>query len=161
MREKHKKTNMREEMPFLLGTPPPASSPLVSRIMQTVKTKDTTPELLIRKHLWATGIRGYRKSPKNIPGRPDICFVGRKVAIFINGCFWHRCPHCSLPLPKSNTDFWKRKFERNILRDQLKTTRLQESGWTVMTIWECEINRDTASCVERIRDVVLSKDPQR
>lgn len=156
----NKNTTMREEMPFLLEKPPAASSRNVAKAMRAIKTKNTKPELLIRRALWSSGIKGYRNNPKTIPGRPDICFVGKKIAIFVNGCFWHRCPHCALALPKTNTDFWRKKFERNILRDELKIGRLKSAGWKVITLWECEINSEINACVEKIKDFVFSNDLQ-
>lgn len=81
-------------------------------VMQANKSKNTKPELKVRKALRKAGLSGYRLHWKKAAGRPDICFPGRRVAIFVNGCFWHRCPHCSLPLPKSNVAFWSAKFER-------------------------------------------------
>ena len=71
--------------------------------------------------------------------RPDIAFPGRKLAIFVHGCFWHRCPTCNLSLPKSNTDYWSQKFQKNVERDKRKEEALLEFGWSVYTIWECEI----------------------
>ena len=81
--------------------------------MSANRAKDTKPELLLRQALWQSGHRGYRLHHKKIPGRPDITFVGKKVAIFVHGCFWHRCPKCAYTLPKNNTAFWQAKFDRN------------------------------------------------
>jgi len=91
--------------------------------MKGNKAKNTKPELLLRKALCSTGIRGYSLNWKKVPGKPDIAFPGKKIAIFVNGCFWHRCPICDLPLPKTNIEFWKNKFIRNVERDRLKTKR--------------------------------------
>jgi len=92
---------------------PVPSSETVSRTMQANRAKDTAPERILRKSLWECGLRGYRLHSKAVPGRPDISFGRPKVAIFVHGCFWHRCPKCSLPLPKSNREFWIKKFRRN------------------------------------------------
>ena len=97
---------------------PTPSSESTSKVMSANKSKDTKPEIKLRKILWKEGIRGYRLNWKKAPGRPDIAFPGRKIAIFINGCYWHRCPKCELPLPKSNVQFWKDKFDNNIARDK-------------------------------------------
>lgn len=141
---------MREDMPISLGKPPRAKNNNVSKVMRSNKAENTRPELTVRKALRANGLRGYRLHPKKVPGRPDICFIGKGVAIFVNGCFWHRCPHCRLPLPKTNREFWRKKFLRNIERDRLKEERLIGDGWTVLTFWECEIKRDTKSILEKI-----------
>lgn len=143
-------SKMRENMPISLGKPPRAKNNNISKVMRANKAKNTRPELTVRKALRANGLRGYRLHTKKIPGRPDICFIGKKVAIFVNGCFWHRCPHCKLPLPKTNREFWRKKFLRNIERDRLKEKRLTDDGWTVLTFWECQIKRDTKSILEKI-----------
>jgi DNA mismatch endonuclease (patch repair protein) len=143
-------SKMRENMPISLGKPPRAKNNNISKVMRSNKAKNTRPELTVRKALRVNGLRGYRLHPKKVPGRPDICFIGKRVAIFVNGCFWHRCPHCKLPLPKTNREFWRRKFLRNIERDRLKEKRLIDDGWTVLTFWECQIKRDTKSILEKI-----------
>lgn len=125
----------------------------VSRSMSGNKAKDTKPELILRKALWAKGLRGYRIHNKNLPGRPDIVFSKKKLAIFVHGCFWHRCPHCDLPLLKNNTEFWKNKFEKNMERDAKKRKLLKKEGWRVKVIWECGINSDLGGCVKNIKDI--------
>lgn len=122
--------------------------------MSANKAKDTRPEIALRKALWRSGMRGYRLHYKKIPGRPDISFVSKKVAIFVNGCFWHRCPKCAYTLPKNNTEFWKAKFERNIARDKQKRSDLEKLGWTVITVWECDINKHLAKITTRIYKVI-------
>jgi DNA mismatch endonuclease (patch repair protein) len=107
--------------------------------MQANRAKDTTPERILRKRLWDCGFRGYRLHSRDVPGRPDIAFRRQKVAIFVHGCFWHRCPHCKLPLPKSNRGFWAKKFRRNRARDSRKARQLKTSGWKVIEVWECQI----------------------
>ena len=136
------------------GRAPIPSNPLVSRIMSSNKGKDTKPELFLRQVLWSEGIRGYRRHWRKAPGRPDICFPSKGVAIFVNGCFWHRCPHCNLPLPKTNTEFWLSKFQRNTLRDRAIIDNLKSLGWSVLVLWECEIKTDIETCVERIKVIV-------
>jgi len=95
-----------------------------SYIMSRIKGKDTKPEIVLRKALFASGLRGYRIHRKDLPGRPDIAYFGRRIAIFVHGCFWHRCPHCQLVLPKTNTAFWQSKFEANQARDKKKAQQL-------------------------------------
>ncbi len=118
---------------------PEPTSTTTTKVMKANKGKDTGPEKTVRRLLREIGYPGYRLNWKKVPGRPDIAYPGRKIAIFVNGCFWHRCPHCNLPLPKSHTEFWREKFERNVARDWEKTRALEALGWTVITIWECEL----------------------
>ena len=108
-------------------------------VMQANRSKNTSPELLVRKQLREAGLPGYRLHWKKAAGRPDICYPGRKVAVFVNGCYWHRCPHCALPLPKSNVAFWANKFARNQERDERNQRLLVEEGWTVLVVWECRL----------------------
>ncbi|MDY4041376.1 MAG: DNA mismatch endonuclease Vsr [Collinsella sp.] len=103
---------------------------------------NTKPELLVRQRLRAAGLTGYRLQWKKAPGRPDIAFPGRRVAIFVNGCFWHRCPHCQPRVPKRNTAFWEAKFARNRERDARALAELEDLGWDAIVIWECELKRD-------------------
>lgn len=110
-------------------------------VMQANKSKDTSPELRVRAALRQAGYPGYRLHWKAAPGRPDICYPGRKLAIFVNGCFWHRCPYCGLSLPKSNVEFWETKFARNQARDQRDHDLLLEAGWTVLVVWECQLKK--------------------
>lgn len=123
---------------------PPPFNENVSKIMSKNKAKNTTPEQYLRKLLWSNGFRGYRLHPKNIPGKPDICFNRKRIAIFVNGCYWHRCPKCDLPLPKNNQEFWKNKFQKNTQRDLDKIRQLIKVGWRVITIWECELKKLTS-----------------
>ena len=139
------------EKPPRVPRPPPPTSETVSIVMRSNKARDTKPEMLLRKSLCSEGMSGYRLSIKGIPGRPDICYPGRRLAIFVHGCFWHRCPRCDLPLPKSNREYWVSKFETNVERDRRKRLELEEKGWRVMEIWECEINDNLQSVIERIR----------
>ena len=120
---------------------PPASSYGTHRSMQGNKGKDTKPELLVRRRLCDAGLVGYRLH-WDVPGRPDIAWPGKRVAIFINGCFWHRCPYCKPPMPKSNVEYWTAKFARNVERDENNLRELREKGWTVHVIWECQLKKD-------------------
>lgn len=121
----------------------------VSKKMSSIKAKNTQPELIVRRALRTAGYPGYRKY-WDVEGRPDIAYPGRKIAIFINGCYWHRCPKCNLPLPKNNTEYWKNKFERNVTRDQKKRNLLEEDGWLVIVVWECEIKHSLDNVVRSI-----------
>jgi DNA mismatch endonuclease (patch repair protein) len=115
------------------------SSALRRRTMQAVKSKDTGPELLVRRLLHARGYR-YRLHKRDLPGRPDIVFPGRRKVIFIHGCFWHG-HHCrrGARVPKSNTDYWTAKIARNRARDQAARKRLKAKGWIALVLWECEL----------------------
>ena len=110
-------------------------------VMQANKSKNTKPELLVRRALREAGLSGYRLHWKKCAGRPDICYPGRRIAIFVNGCFWHRCPHCNLPDPRTNVEFWQAKFARNRARDKSNYEKLLSDGWTVLLVWECALKR--------------------
>lgn len=125
----------------LLPPNPPATSPAVRKTMQANRGKDTSPELKLRRLLREAGFPGYRLHWKQAPGRPDIAYPGRRIAIFVNGCFWHRCPHCNPPRPKSNVEFWDAKFAANKARDARRITELESAGWSVIEVWECEVTR--------------------
>jgi len=106
--------------------------------MSRIKSRNTQPELLVRKYLYATGIR-YRIHYK-LPGSPDIVITKNKIVIFINGCFWHMHKNCiNYVEPKTNTDFWKEKIGGNVIRDERNYIKLSETGWKRIIIWECEI----------------------
>lgn len=136
---------------------PVPSSDKISYIMSTIKQKNTKPEMAIRRALFALGIKGYRLHLSKIPGKPDLAFVSKKLAIFIHGCFWHRCPYCNLPTPKSNTTYWLEKFEKNVSRDGKKIQALKELNWDIVVIWECQISVDLFAQIERIRELLITK----
>lgn len=121
---------------------PAATSEATRKCMQGNKRANTKPELLVRQRLREAGLTGYRLQWK-VPGRPDVAWPGKKVAIMVNGCFWHRCPHCALPLPKSNVEYWVVKFENNVKRDKKNLALLEEDGWKVHVIWECQLKKKT------------------
>ncbi len=108
------------------------------RIMQAVKSKDTKPEMLVRRLLHGMGYR-YRLHRKDLPGRPDIAFVSRRKAIFVHGCFWHGHGCSKGRLPKSRLDYWQPKLDENMRRDRIKQEQLEEMGWRVLVVWQCEI----------------------
>lgn len=136
------------------GRAPKPKNESISRVMSANKGKNTSPEIKLRKGLWKKGLRGYRLHWSNVPGRPDIAYTKKKLAIFVNGCFWHRCSRCDLPLPKSNKNFWKTKFKNNKERDKKKNIILNEKGWKTITVWECEINNDLGVVVDGISSVI-------
>ena len=119
---------------------PPATNEHVRKSMQGNKRANTKPELLVRQRLREAGLTGYRLQWK-VPGHPDIAWPGKKVCIEVRGCFWHRCPHCQLSMPKSHVEYWAMKFDRNVERDAQTTARLAELGWKVHVIWECQLKK--------------------
>jgi len=116
-----------------------------SENMSRIRSTETRPELYSRKLIRSLGYSGYRLHRKDLPGKPDIAFIGRKKAIFVHGCFWHQHPdpNClDSRLPKSRQDYWLPKLERNQKRDTTSFRQLVEAGWTVLVIWECELRRE-------------------
>lgn len=106
--------------------------------MSRVAGKNTSPEMRVRKAAHAMGLR-YALHKKGLPGTPDVAFVSRKVALYVHGCFWHRHEGCRLAsVPKSNEEFWRAKFERNVTRDRRVQSELEAKGWRTAVIWECE-----------------------
>lgn len=132
------------------GRAPIPESEKTSRAMSANRGKNTGPEIALRKALWEQGVRGYRVHFKGLPGRPDLVFIKRRLAIMVNGCFWHRCPHCRPSVPKTNVEFWENKFGRNVERDARVIEELKALGWGSMVIWECEIKDDLEGTVRRI-----------
>lgn len=118
------------------------------RIMQAVGTRDTGPEWVVRRVLYAAGYR-YRLHRKGLPGRPDIVFVGRRKAIFVHGCFWHGHNCSKGHVPKSRLDYWAPKLLANRERDRRNVAELAALGWTVMTVWQCETG-DTGALRTRL-----------
>lgn len=118
---------------------------------------ESAREVAFRQALWREGTRGYRVHP-SLPGRPDMAFPRLRLAVFLNGCFWHRCPICNLPEPKANAQFWRQKFADNIRRDENAQAGLESLGWTVVTIWEHEIRPNP---IPRARDLALMLDALR
>lgn len=106
--------------------------------MAAIRSKDTAPELAVRRALHAAGLR-YRLHGRRLPGRPDLVFPRRGVCVFVHGCFWHGCPHCidGRRAVKSNTGYWSAKIAGNKERDERHRTALEAAGWTVLTVWEC------------------------
>ena len=109
--------------------------------MSCIKGKGTKPEEIVRKHLFSQGFR-YRKNDKRLPGTPDIVLPKYRTVIFVNGCFWHGHEGCKYFVwPKNNEDFWKKKIEDNISRDQKSIELLEAQGWNVIIVWECELKK--------------------
>ncbi|MBI4383153.1 MAG: DNA mismatch endonuclease Vsr [Nitrospinae bacterium] len=113
--------------------------------MRAIRSKDTGPELVVRRLLRRLGFTGYRIHAKELPGKPDIVFIGRRKAIFVHGCFWHGhgCKE-GRRKPKSNLAYWLPKIKRNRKRDATHMIELTRLGWSALAVWECEINATTA-----------------
>jgi DNA mismatch endonuclease (patch repair protein) len=126
------------------------TTPERSKLMRKIKSNNTKPELLLRKSLWALGVH-YRLNVTKLPGKPDIVINKKKVAIFVDGEFWHGYNWEQKKLKiKSNKDYWLKKIEGNMKRDQANTKLLTEQGFTVIRFWEHELKKDLQSCVDKI-----------
>lgn len=114
-----------------------------SDLMAKVRSKDTEPEMIVRKIVHEHGFR-YRLHRKDLPGKPDLVFSGKKKVIFVHGCFWHghTCPS-GANQPRSNIEYWTEKLDRNKNRDRENTRALKKMGWDVLVIWECEVKNTT------------------
>ncbi len=111
-----------------------------SRIMAQVRSKDTKPELAVRRLLHSLGYR-YRLHRKDLPGKPDLTFPSRRKVVFVHGCFWHSHENCDrVRHPSSNKDYWRAKLRRNRERDRRNLALLEEIGWAPMVVWECELD---------------------
>lgn len=130
-------------------SPRPTSS-TTSKVMSANKARNTSIELLLRKELRSHRIINYRLHGKGLPGRPDIVFPSTKLAVFIHGCFWHRCKRCNLTIPKSNRDFWTNKFTRNEERDKRIKRKLNKMGWGTITIWEHELKKEPGKAARKV-----------
>jgi len=127
--------------------------------MKGMKRTGTGPEVELRRALWAAGLR-YRVNFAPLPGlrtRADIAFLGAKVLVYVDGCFWHGCPE-HLVWPKNNADFWREKVQRNKDRDARVTAALEDAGWTVLRVWEHE---GVAEAVRRVEEVLSGSRPRR
>jgi DNA mismatch endonuclease (patch repair protein) len=118
--------------------------------MAAIPSEGSSLERRLASSLWTIGVRGWRRSPSIERTRPDFVFAPRRLAVFVDGCFWHGCPQCCRR-PASNTDYWGAKLDRNIARDEEQTRRLQSAGWTVVRFWGHEIDRDAHGCALRIK----------
>jgi DNA mismatch endonuclease (patch repair protein) len=126
-----------------------------SQNMSKIRSRDTSPELIVRQYLYSHGLR-YRLHSKNLPGKPDLVFASRRLCVFVHGCFWHGCPRCidGTRRVKSNEQYWSAKVVGNQARDVRNRTALVAAGWTVLVIWECEIRR-TNRLSELLAEITL------
>jgi DNA mismatch endonuclease, patch repair protein len=123
----------------------------VSQRMRSVRTKNTSPEMLLRRRLHLLGVR-YVLHVQHLPGKPDIVFPKFRAVVFIHGCFWHRHEGCSrATTPKSNAAFWNYKFGKNLERDRVQRRLLTRDGWRVKVVWECRIERNVEREAETLR----------
>jgi DNA mismatch endonuclease (patch repair protein) len=123
----------------------------VRRSMQGNTSTETEPERLLRAALFQSGVRGYRKNVRKLPGTPDVVFNKHKLAVFVHGCYWHRCPKCTRNIhPKTNSKFWQTKFDRNVQRDKANKLKLRRLGYRVVTFWECEVRKDPVRCAIKV-----------
>ena len=124
-----------------------------SHTMSQIRAKDTRAEVLLRKALWKKGLR-YRKNYAALPGKPDIALTRQKIAIFVDGDFWHARGHRDCPGEQvaNNRDYWKKKLARNVERDRDVTDALTEEGWLVLRFWETDIKKDLAGCLKQIEE---------
>lgn len=120
-----------------------------SRIMRSVRSRNTGPELIVRRALHALGLR-FRLHKRELPGKPDIVLARHRTAIFVHGCFWHGHECSKGRLPKSRIAFWTDKIERNRKRDAESVTSLHSAGWRVLTVWQCE-TKDVSKLSRRLR----------
>lgn len=128
-----------------------------SAVMARIRGRDTKPEMTVRRLVHAMGYR-FRLHRSELPGSPDLVFSPRRKIVFVHGCYWHRHPGCRFAYsPKSNVEFWTRKFDSNIARDQRVEEELEHLGWNVLTIWECEVS-DKERLRARLADFLTNAD---
>lgn len=118
--------------------------------MSRIRSRDTKPEVKVRSWLFKQGFR-FRKNDRRYPGRPDVVLPKYHTVIFVNGCFWHHHEGCQFAyIPKSRTDFWLKKFKANQVNDKLQRDALEQMGWHVIVVWECELKKDFEGVMKRI-----------
>lgn len=120
--------------------------------MSRIRSKNTQPELALRRALWAAGVRGWRVHYKDLPGKPDLAFTRWRVAVFVDGCFWHG--HPDYFTPGKSGEYWDAKIARTQERDRLANEGLTASGWRVLRLWDFEVEEDLQSCVSRLVGVL-------
>lgn len=121
-----------------------------SQIMARVKGENTAPEMVVRKALHSAGYR-YRLHRKDLPGRPDVVFSSYRLVVFIHGCFWHWHGCKRSRMPSSNINYWKKKIERNMERDRANQSLLNDDGWEIRIIWECQVLEGTRELLQRLK----------
>lgn len=127
-----------------------------SKTMSRIRRRDTKPELLLRKAIWARGLRGHRLDDRRLPGRPDLAWTRKKVAVFIDGAFWHG--HPSAFTHGKSGKYWDDKIARNIERDRLADEALRRMGWTVFRFWDFEVRKECERCVAEVEAALAAAD---
>jgi DNA mismatch endonuclease, patch repair protein len=128
-----------------------------SRVMSRIRAKDTGPELSLRRELFSRGVRGWRCHPKSVPGKPDVAFTRRQVAVFVDGCFWHGHPNYFTP-GKSGA-YWDAKIARTQERDRLANEALASIGWRVLRFWDFEVENELDLCVKTVIEALEASSP--
>lgn len=136
-----------------------------SEVMSKIRSKNTKPELALRKALFARGFR-FRVNDKRLPGKPDIVLPKYKTVIFVHGCFWHKHEACKYAYtPKTNTQFWIEKITSNVERDKINTEKLAATGWNVLIVWECEVRHtykhDITPLIDNLINSMLENQPRK
>lgn len=128
--------------------------------MSKIRSKDTLPEIRIRKALWRMGYR-YRLHYKQLPGKPDIVITKQKIVVFVHGCFWHRHENCiEASRPKTNSKYWEAKINKNIERDKKHQEEIGKMGYNIFIVWECEVKKDIKENIKlmnKLFDKIISK----
>jgi DNA mismatch endonuclease (patch repair protein) len=137
--------------------PNPVSTP-VSKSMRGNRSTGTMPERMLAKIIWEAGYRGYRKNDKRVAGSPDLYFPKLRLAVMLNGCFWHRCPYCKLSIPKTNKDFWAQKFLKNKERDIRQRSLRTAAGIRSVVIWECKLKSKPQRVLERLSKIIREQE---
>jgi DNA mismatch endonuclease, patch repair protein len=135
----------------------PEKTSSARKTMQRNRSKDTGPELALRRALRNLGLKGYRVSPSHIQGKPDVVFIRARVCVFVHGCFWHGCLTCAKKRnlrPRTNASYWEEKRRRNTERDQVTKLALEADGWLVLILWECEIKEAIGQCAHVVLQAV-------
>lgn len=126
-----------------------------SRAMSRIRRRDTRPELLLRRALWAAGVRGYRVDDRRLPGRPDLAWSRHRVAVFVDGAFWHG--HPSAYKPGCHGDYWDQKIGRNVERDRVADELLRELGWIVLRLWDFDVRRNLSDALTQIDEALRAQ----
>jgi DNA mismatch endonuclease, patch repair protein len=126
-----------------------------SRVMSRIRSKDTKPELLLRRDLHRRGVRGWRCHPKGVPGKPDVAFTRWRLAVFVDGRFWHG--HPDYFTPGKSGEYWDAKIERTKQRDRAANESLAERGWAVLRFWDFEVEQDLDQCVAAVIDALRDR----
>ncbi len=127
-----------------------------SRMMASIRARDTTPEMLVRRHLHGLGFR-YRLSPRDMPGKPDLVLPRHRAVIFVHGCFWHSHGGCRFAtVPATRTEFWMAKLSANRHQDAAAEEKLRDLGWRVAIVWECALKSNQSAALHCVADFVVS-----